>query len=229
MRLPSFGETPGHAVHQVNLRADGEHRPAGPLNNLDEPLSGTQRVSLLADLPAALGMHDDLDAGILGAHLVHMAGQESADAPRSGPSRAGCGWRRAVFSGPWPALQAPGVPDRHLLQRNAHRIAGVAAQVLVGQKQDALAARKGPLEGCARIGRGADQPAALAAKGLDGGRGVHVGQRNQVSSARPRRSSASQQASTWEISAISAMEQPAFRSGRMTCWPSRPSTSRSRP
>ena len=46
-----------------------------------------------------------------------------------------------------------------------------------------------------------------------------------VSSARPKRSSASQQASTWEISAISAIEQPAFRSGRITCWPSRPSTS----
>ena len=46
-----------------------------------------------------------------------------------------------------------------------------------------------------------------------------------VSSARPRRASASQQASTCEISAMSAMEQPALRSGRMTCWLCCPSSS----
>ena len=35
--------------------------------------------------------------------------------------------------------------------------------------------------------------------------------------ATPSRSSESQASSTWPISAISAMEQPALRSGRITC------------
>ena len=52
--------------------------------------------------------------------------------------------------------------------------------MLVGQEEDALAAGKGPLEGGAGVGRGADQSAALAAEGLDGGGGVHVGERNSL-------------------------------------------------
>jgi len=52
--------------------------------------------------------------------------------------------------------------------------------VLVGQKQDAPAACESPLEGRAGVGRGADQAAALAAKGLDGGGRVHVGQRDDL-------------------------------------------------
>jgi hypothetical protein len=51
--------------------------------------------------------------------------------------------------------------------------------VLVGQKQNALAARKGPLEGGSRIRRRAHQPAALAAKGFDRGSRVHVRQRDR--------------------------------------------------
>ena len=52
--------------------------------------------------------------------------------------------------------------------------------MLVRQKENALAARESPLKGGAAIGRSAYQPAALAAKRLDGGCGVHVGQRDHV-------------------------------------------------
>ena len=76
-----------------------------------------------------------------------------------------------------PAIDLVWVPDDHLAERDPHCESGVAAQVLVGQKQDFLAAREGPIKGRARIGRGADQAAALAAKGLDRGGGVHIGQR----------------------------------------------------
>jgi hypothetical protein len=75
------------------------------------------------------------------------------------------------------ALNGPRVPDRHLFQRYAHFIASVAAKVLIRQEEKTLAAGEGPLEGGAGVGRGADQSAALAAEGLDGGGRVHVGQR----------------------------------------------------
>src|SRR5208283_3810218 len=41
------------------------------------------------------------------------------------------------------------------------------------------------------------------------------------SSVKPAATSCSQQFSTWVISAISAMEQPALRSGRIVTWPGR--------
>src|SRR5208337_3099600 len=53
-------------IHQVNLRSDGE-RGSGwrLLHKFDEVVSRADSVSLLADLPAALWMNDDLDAGIV--------------------------------------------------------------------------------------------------------------------------------------------------------------------
>ena len=39
-----------------------------------------------------------------------------------------------------------------------------------------------------------------------------------VDSATPASASTSQASSTWSIAAMSAMEQPAARSGRITCW-----------
>ena len=78
MLLAFGGKAAGHAVDQVNLRADGKYRSRRRLlDQRDQPLGGAQRVGLLADLPAALGMHDDLDAGILGAHLIDVAGQKA--------------------------------------------------------------------------------------------------------------------------------------------------------
>jgi hypothetical protein len=121
-------------------------------------------------------VNDDLDAGILGAHLIDVAGQKALmDGAVALPEQDAAGGELLLRLAP---LNGPRVPDRHLVQRNAHGVAGVAAQVLVGQKEDALAAGEGPLEGGAGVGRGADQPAALAAEGLDGGGGVHVGQRH---------------------------------------------------
>ena len=66
-RLPS-AQAAGHAIDEMNLSADGEHGSRRELvNELDEALGGAESVGLLADLPAALGVHDDLDAGIFGA------------------------------------------------------------------------------------------------------------------------------------------------------------------
>ena len=39
-----------------------------------------------------------------------------------------------------------GIPDHHLVQRNAHLVAGPAAEVLVGEEQHLLAPGEGPFE-----------------------------------------------------------------------------------
>src|ERR1039458_3014761 len=72
------GKALGHAVDEVNLRADGEHCARGSLlDEGDQLLGGAERVGLLADLEAALGVNNDLDAGVAGAHLIDVAGQEA--------------------------------------------------------------------------------------------------------------------------------------------------------
>ena len=77
-RLPSAANCLRQAVDQVDLRADGELVPAGAsFTSLDEAFGGAECVRLLADFPAAFGMHDDLDAGILRANLVHVLGQKT--------------------------------------------------------------------------------------------------------------------------------------------------------
>src|SRR5262249_13216109 len=63
-----------------------------------------------------------------------------------------------------------------------HRFGGVAAQVLIGEKQHSAGALKGPIQNRAGIGRGADNTAVAAAKGLQAGGGVDVGDGGDVGS-----------------------------------------------
>src|ERR1700749_3671749 len=70
-------ELPGETIDEVNLRSDGKHGSGrGVFDDLDEAFRGAESVGLLADLPAALGMHDDLDAGVFGADCIYVAGKE---------------------------------------------------------------------------------------------------------------------------------------------------------
>src|ERR1035441_9339082 len=140
-----------HAVDQVNFRADGEHCARGSLlDEGDQLLGGTEGVGFLADLPAALGVNDDLDAGVPGAHLIDVAGQKTLmDSAVSLPQEdAACGQMgQALASGGLAALERPRVPDGHFVQGNAHGMTRIAAQVLVRQEEDAFTSGKGPLEG----------------------------------------------------------------------------------
>ena len=107
------------------------------------------------------------------------------------------------------------IPDHHLLKRNSHAVAGVAAQVLVGNEQAFLAARERPLHHLARVRRRAHRPAVPPDESLDRRRGVDVGDGHDLE--RPvTLASSSQQTSTCSRLAMSAIEQPAFRSGRIT-------------
>ena len=67
------------------------------------------------------------------------------------------------------------IPDGHLAERDAHGLGGVAAEVLVGEEEDALPAFEGPLQDLRGVGGGADQTAVLTAEAFEGGGGVHVG------------------------------------------------------
>ena len=61
-----------------------------------------------------------------------------------------------------------------MLDRDAHAIAGVAAEVLVGKEENFFAALEGPLHDRGGVGAGADRTAMLAGKGFDGRGRVHV-------------------------------------------------------
>jgi hypothetical protein len=78
------------------------------------------------------------------------------------------------------ALFQVGVPDHHLVERNAHLVAGPAAEVLVGEEQHLLALGEGPVEDLRRVGRGADDAAVGAAEGLEVGGGIDVGDRRHL-------------------------------------------------
>ena len=165
----------------MNFGAHSEHLPLGSLiDELDQTFRRAESVGLLADLPTALGVDDDLDAGVARAHLIDVAGKEALMHGAMALPEEDAAVLELLFclaAAIFTKLDGPRIPDGHLVQRNAHGVAGVAPQVLVGQEENALAAGEGPLEGGASVRGGADQPAAFAAKGLDGGRRIHVGQR----------------------------------------------------
>jgi len=173
------GKALGEAVDEMDFGTDGEHRTCrGVLDELDEALGRAEGVGLLADLPAAFGMDDDLNAGILGADLIDVAGQEALmDGAVAFPEDDATGFEGGLGL---PALQRPRVPDRHRFEGDIHGVAGVAAEMLIGEKENALAALESPFKGGAGVGTGADQAAAFAAEGFDGGGGVHVGERDQA-------------------------------------------------
>ena len=126
-------------------------------------------------------MHDDLDAGILGADLVHVAGEKAlmngAVTLPQNDAAGGEGFLR-LAAAVCTELHGPRIPDRHLVQRNAHGVSGVAAEMLVGKEEDALVTCESPFKGGAGVGRGADETAIFAAESLDGGGGVHVSDRH---------------------------------------------------
>ena len=96
---------------------------------------------------------------------------------------------------------------------------GVAAEVLVGEEEAPSRPARRPTRATALgVGRGADRAAVAAGERLDRGGGVHVGDRDGRRRRRPASTSASHASSTWPIAAMSAIEQPAARSGRITCW-----------
>ena len=76
--LAERGELPGEAVDEVNLGSDSEHGALGrAAHQLNQPLGRAECVGLLADLPAALRVHDHLHAGLFAADAIDVLGKEA--------------------------------------------------------------------------------------------------------------------------------------------------------
>src|SRR5580692_5596216 len=61
-----------------------------------------------------------------------------------------------------------GVPNDHLLKRDAHAIAGIAAEMLVRKEENFFAALKGPFHDFGGVCTGADRATVLTGKSLNG-------------------------------------------------------------
>ena len=143
-------------------------------DGLDDVVGRAGFVGRVDDLHGALRMHDDAHAGIAVRALRRSVSTVKRLCTEQKPCQR---MTRASSSvcGALPPSALRRIPHRHLLQRYAHGLGGVAAEVLVGEEEDPLAAFEGPLEHRRGVGGGADDAAVLAAERLQGGRGVHVG------------------------------------------------------
>src|SRR5438445_851345 len=72
------------------------------------------------------------------------------------------------------------IPHHHFVQRDSHVVRSIATQVLVGKEEDFRSFGKGPLERAGSIRRGADRPSPFATECLNGGAGIHVGNRSDT-------------------------------------------------
>ena len=127
-------------------------------------------------LVRGLGVHDDLAVGVVGPELGDVLGREPlVDRAVALPEEEG----RLLHVGVVEAAQLEArVPQPHVGRAVAHLERGVAAEVLVGEERDLVAAAERPLEDGPRVRRRADGAAVLADERLDGRRGVHVRDRH---------------------------------------------------
>ena len=171
------GVVGGEALDEVDLGTDGDHRTGrGGFDGLLDVVGGACLIGGIHDLHGALGVDDDSDAGVSLACVRDLVnGEALMDRAEAVPEDD---LRVFELGGRVAAEGFAGVPERHLLERDAHGLGGVAAEVLVRKKEDTLAALEGPAEHGRGVGGGADDAAVLAAEALQGGGAVHVGDRD---------------------------------------------------
>src|SRR4029077_2337222 len=112
------------AVDEVNFRADSPLGAGGRgLDGFDDAFGRADLIGGLCDLEAALRVNDDANAGMLAADAGDLLWREAlmhgAIALPEDNARALDGFRRVS------AKFLAGIPDDHLLEGNAHSIAGV--------------------------------------------------------------------------------------------------------
>src|SRR5258708_3771266 len=162
------------AVDKVNFRANGPLGASGRrLNSFDDAFGRADLVSSLSDLEATFGVSDDANAGMLAADALDLLRREAlvhgAIALPEDDARAVDRFRSVS------AKLLIRIPDDHLLERDAHTIAGVAAKVFVGEEENFFAALEGPFHDFGGIGTGADRAAMYPGEGFNGGSRIHVG------------------------------------------------------
>src|SRR5271165_7013972 len=129
----------------MDFGANGKSAPRRCLLDLPYQVVGrANAVGLLADLPTALGVHDNLHARVIGPNSVHMFGKKTLVHRTVALPQDDLRLAHAV--GAEAALQLVRVPHRHLVERNAACKAGVASKVLVRQEEELLVATEGPIK-----------------------------------------------------------------------------------
>src|SRR5262249_6317577 len=119
------------------------------------------------DVPWHLGMDDDADARVLRADVLDLAhGEARMDRTVSLPQQHP-GALDGVRLETAPDLVR--IPHRHLVDGHAQLVRGVATEVLIGEKEDRVAALPGPPQRGGGVGRRAYDAAALADERLDRG------------------------------------------------------------
>ena len=161
-------------VHHVHLGADGEGGRLGGTRDRAADVVGRARfVGRVDDRHGALGVHNNAHVGVLRPSLLDLLDRETlvhaAEAVPEDHARI----HELVLGRPTEGLAR--VPHRHLLERHAHRLGGVAPEVLVGEEQHALTPLERPLEHRLRVRRRTHDAAVAAAEGLQRGRRVHIG------------------------------------------------------
>src|SRR5262245_60720603 len=105
-------------------------------------------------------MHDHPDAWMLLAHRGDLSGRKAhVDGTMSLPQDHLCAPHLIRIEA---AKNLVGIPDDHVVERDAHLERSVPAEVLVWQEEHLLAALECPLQRRRGVRRGADRAAALA-------------------------------------------------------------------
>src|SRR5262245_20950763 len=124
-------------------------------------------------------MHDDANARILGAQLVDLPDRKAGmyrtvPLPQDQPCFL-YGFRIEA------APHLVRIPDDHIVERNAHLVGGVPPKMLIGEKENLVAALPRPLQCGRSVRRSAHDAAALSAKRFNRRRRVDVGDGNNGS------------------------------------------------
>ena len=159
-------------IDEVDLGADGPDaiRPGSFLHRLDDVFGRAAVVGRLHDVERHFGMHDDADARDAAARSCSICRDGEARVDRAVALPQDHARARSTASGSRPPHDFVRIPHDHLVERHAHLVGGVAAEMLIGQEQDLLAALPRPLQRRRGVRRGADDAAVLAAERLDRGR-----------------------------------------------------------
>src|SRR6266478_4428584 len=174
------------AVDEVNFRTDGPLSARGRiLDGFYNALGRADLIGGLSDLEAAFRVGDDANSWVLAADARDLLGREAlvhrAVALPENDARTANRFRRVS------AKFLVGIPDNHLIQRDAHAVAGVAAKVFVGEEEHFFAGVEGPSHDGGGVGAGANRAAMLTGKGFDGRGRIHVGDRDDFARIDERR------------------------------------------
>src|ERR1700674_1022246 len=173
-------------VDEVYFRADAPLRASRrSFYGFDNAFCRADLIGGLCNVEAAFRVNDYANAGVLAADALDLPRRKAlvhgAVALPEDDARSANRFRRVS------AKFLVRIPHNHLFERDTHAMAGVAAEVLVGEEKDSFAAREGPFHDFGGVGAGANRAAVLAGKGFDGGGRVHVGDGDDLARIKERR------------------------------------------